>query len=131
MRNALRNSVAALLLLAMAFAAVAPANATDKSYIRIKNDTDKYVWVTVYSKPSGLYSKQEGAWCIAPGAPDDHGLSAVIKEVRVEVSAGGCQRTPMVLDKTWTVMAREINQYNDLNFYGFVKLTGGFYIFTH
>ena len=126
----MKRLIAALVLLAMPFAMAAPAVAYGKSFIRIKNETDKFVWVTVYSRPSGLYTKTVGAWCIAPGAYDDHGVTAEIKEVRAEVSAGGCQHTPMLLDKTWDVQAREIVN-NDVTFYGFVKHISGIYIFTH
>lgn len=126
----MKRLIAASLLLALTFVTAGAADAYGKSFIRIRNETDKYVWVTVYSKPSGIYTKTVGAWCIAPGAYDDHGVTAEIKEVRAEVSAGGCQHTPMLLDKTWDVAAREITN-NDVNFYGFVKNAGGILIFTH
>jgi hypothetical protein len=126
----MRRLVAASLLLAMIFATAGPASAYGKSFIRIKNETDKYVWVTVYSRPSGIYTKTVGAWCIAPGANDDHGVTAEIKEVRAEVSTGGCQREPRILDKTYDVAAREVHN-NDVEFYGFVKNAGGIIIFLH
>jgi len=129
--HAFKRSIVALLLLAMTFATAGPAYAYGKSFIRIKNETDKYVWVTVYSKPSGLYTKTVGAWCIAPNTYDDHGVTAEIKEVRTEVSAVGCQHLPMLLDRTWDVQAREINPQNDVVFVGFVKHISGVYIFTH
>jgi len=130
MRTAMNRSIAALLLLAMAFAIPVPASAYGKSFIRIRNETDKYVWVTVYSRPGGLYTKTVGAWCIAPKAYDDHGVTAEIKEVRAEVSAGGCQHNPVLLNQVWDVAAREIVN-NDVTFYGFVKDAGGVLIFTH
>jgi hypothetical protein len=36
--------------------------------------------------------KTVGAWCVAPGQPDQHGVSARVNEVRAEVSKDGCQR---------------------------------------
>lgn len=126
----MKQLIAALLVLAMAFAIPTPASAYGKSFIRIRNETTNYVWVTVYSKPVGLYVKTVGAWCIAPKAYDDHGVTAEIKEVRAEVSAAGCQHLPVLLDKAWDVAAREIVN-NDVTFYGFVKNAGGILIFTH
>lgn len=131
MKNVAQASIGAVLLLAMTFAAVAPADASGNSFIRMRNETDKYVWLTVYSKPSGGATKTIAAWCIAPGVKNDnHGFVGEIKEVRAEVSAGGCQHNPMLLDKTWSVPASDIVR-NDVNFWGMVKYAGGVLTFSH
>jgi len=79
----------------------------------------------------GLYSKQEGAWCVKPNSFDDHGLRVVIHKVRAEVSDVGCQHEPRYLDTTLTVEPREIGRYNDITFAGYVQLRDGRLMFTH
>jgi hypothetical protein len=127
----MKRSIVTLALLAMAFAVAAPAIAGGESYIRTHNETGKYVWITVYSKPMGLYSKQEGAWCVKPHSFDDHGLRVVIHKVRAELSDVGCQHEPRYLDTTLTVEPREIGRYNDITFAGYVQLRDGKLMFTH
>jgi hypothetical protein len=77
--------------------APAPASATDESFVMVYNGSDAYAWVTAYY--TLFVSKQMGAWCVAPGEEDTHGLRSAIMEVRIEVSAGGCQRSPHLANR--------------------------------
>jgi len=91
-RSALVATCAAFML----FSSVALA-ARYESHIYFQNNSDAYVWVTAYERNTdiipGQMGKTVGAWCVAPGKYDQHGVTARVNEVRAEVSAGGCQRT--------------------------------------
>ncbi len=126
----MKRSLVTLALLAMAFAVASPAIAGGESYIRTHNESNKWAWITVYSRPMGMYDKIEGSWCVAPHSFDDHGLRAVIHKVRAEVTQAGCGH-PVVLDRTLTVEPREIGRYNDITFAGYVKNSGNGYTFSH
>jgi hypothetical protein len=80
-----------------------------ESHVYFDNTSDASVWVTAYSqsecektmsgRPSCNRGGSEGAWCVAPGKYDQHGLRAHIYEVRAEVSQAGCQRHPVALNQ--------------------------------
>jgi hypothetical protein len=81
---------------------------TFEGHVWLQNKSDAYVWVTAYTgdhmemAPTRwvpIPGKAVGAWCVAPGAFDKHGLRAHLYEVRVEVSAHGCQRNPVLLNQ--------------------------------
>ena len=74
------------------------ARATE-GHIYTRNSSYAYVWVTAYVwAPMGT-TRIAGAWCVSPGRYDQHGLSDVkVVHVRFEVSHGGCQREPQLLN---------------------------------
>jgi hypothetical protein len=83
-------------VLAAATLLAAPASAKyNESHVWTNNDTtDAYVWVTAYRTDIAI--PQAGAWCVPPGKHDQHGLHATLNHVRIEVSHGGCQHTPVL-----------------------------------
>jgi hypothetical protein len=91
-----KSAIAATLAAAFLLAGVATAGRRYESHIYFENKSDAFVWVTAYERNTdiipGQMGKTVGAWCVAPGQPDRHGVSARVNEVRAEVSAGGCQR---------------------------------------
>jgi hypothetical protein len=101
------RALAATILLAAAGFAAAPAAQADESHVYFHNKSDAWVWVTVYKglgmidgralsvpSPARIY----GAYCVAPGAYDQHGLRTAIYEVRAEVTHHGCSH-PVMLDQ--------------------------------
>jgi len=79
-----------------------------ESHIYFQNNSDAFVWVTVYTtdhtgfdgrKFVPLPGKAIGAWCVAPGKYDQHGVTARIYEVRAEISRDGCQRLPVLVNE--------------------------------
>jgi len=94
--------VAAIAIVALAVSLGFPgvARATD-GHIYTRNNSYAYVWVTAYVwAPMGT-TKIAGAWCVSPGKYDQHGLRDVkVMHVRFEVSRGGCQREPQLLNVT-------------------------------
>ena len=97
----LRIAVAmAIVLLAAALGFPGVARATE-GHIYTRNHTSAYVWVTAYVwAPMGT-TKIAGAWCVRPGEFDKHGLRDVkVLHVRFEISRGGCQREPQLLNVT-------------------------------
>jgi hypothetical protein len=112
--------ITASLFMSVAFAP-APALAwTPKSFVYTQNNSDAYVWITVYGASSGvlaafpqaatvigqaltksqLRGTIQGSWCVAPGALDKHGLSTQIYSVRAEVMSPAAKHCahPVVLD---------------------------------
>jgi hypothetical protein len=65
-----------------------------ESHVWTKNDSDTWVWITVYNPV-----KISGSWCVAPHTLDKHGLKTTLLKVRAEVTHSGC-RHPVILDKT-------------------------------
>jgi hypothetical protein len=90
----------AIVALAVTLGFPGAARATD-GHIYTHNKSYAYVWVTAYVwAPMGT-TKIAGAWCVSPGTFDKHGLRDVkVMHVRFEVSRGGCQREPQLLNVT-------------------------------
>ena len=106
MRN-IRSIVAALIVLATA-TGVASAKQVWESHIYFHNKSDAWVWVTAYTgdhigfdsrKFVPIPGKAIGAWCVAPGAYDQHGVTAHIYEVRAEVTRNSNCRHPVMLNE--------------------------------
>jgi hypothetical protein len=74
------------------------------SFIASRNDTDWYMWVTVYRyNPWSLnFRTAEGAWCVAPHQRDEHGLHTVLAEVLFQWSPGRCQTEPYKVSHQWS-----------------------------
>ncbi|HEY5258432.1 MAG TPA: hypothetical protein VIJ12_08650 [Candidatus Baltobacteraceae bacterium] len=96
----LRFSIICLVSMFAAFVLTSSTGfaAGSESHIYTNNKSDSWVWITVYQDTSGGpqwggYSSNEkniGAWCVAPGQFDKHGVHADIYSVRAEVTYSGC-----------------------------------------
>ena len=85
------------------------------------NESDAWVWVTTYGLAGdptsfkgflSLYAQQgqmiasgqikgsiQGAWCVKPHSFDKHGVTALIYDVRSDVTKANCAH-PVMLDRT-------------------------------
>jgi hypothetical protein len=89
-------ALAAFLLSGLIGTGVPAGAREDQSHVYVDNSTpDAWVWVTAYTR---TFSKSAGAWCVAPGEQDRHGLKADVAEVRVEVTHKNCAH-PVILDQ--------------------------------
>jgi hypothetical protein len=100
----LKSAIAATLAVLFLLTGVATAGRTYESHVYVHNTTDAYVWVTAYGMAENFLQpnspgKSKGAWCIPPGKYDQHGLKTELYEIRVEVSAAGCQREPVLFNE--------------------------------
>jgi len=127
----LKRSIVALLLLAMTLAMATPADAVTTHY-RIHNGTDKYVLIIPFQGPSIIAPTSLPWWCVAPHADYAHDVvttGATIVGTRAEVSAGGCQHTPILLN--WYLPGpKSVDADGTYHVFAVVGLAGGVYTFT-
>lgn len=118
-------SIALFSAIIFAIAALVPTPAlawTPKSFVYTDNQSDTYVWITVYGNATTAASAMaqlfpgvgqvltnaqiqgsiQGAWCVAPHSYDKHGLSTQLFDVRAEVMSPASKNCahPVVLDST-------------------------------
>jgi hypothetical protein len=104
-----------------------------ESHVYFHNETSAWVWVTVYrfhfdpgTAEEGVPGKPQGAWCVAPGKSDQHGLRTRIDYVRVEISVQGCQRLPVQLNHVYDFPTKGKDASSTGNYY--VRGTDGHYL---
>jgi len=78
--------------------ATTTSRAAGETHIYVHNETDAYVWITAYE--GSYHTGGAHAWCVSPHSTDRHGVAVYIFDVRAEISTGGCQRNPILLDVT-------------------------------
>ena len=124
-------ALAAIALIAPASAqGVYGAGGASETYVKTHNETGTMVWITAYSPRIGG-GAIEGAWPVHPHSYDDHGLHALISDVRAEINAPPCSGGNKLDSQLGThQLGKLANGVTAYELVGYVRFSGGHCTYT-